>query len=121
VIPHVQGAFPVDVHVLRQYISTGVLQGSGVWDSTMLAEHVRKEICKLCYENKWNVSDMAHAHWFLGRGGCKDCDKLADIHLRCPISEECGGRIESHSYFDTGHLNFDAPRRSKGMPVKLLF
>lgn len=116
-IPPVEGAFPVDVHVQRILISTGIIRGSGIIDSAMLAEFIRPRIYAVCTENAWRSLEVAHALWFLGNKSCTNCHMLTDVHARCPIMELCGGAIESKLYFRQGKWDLGASRRERGIPV----
>ncbi|MDP3958214.1 MAG: hypothetical protein Q8Q36_01985 [bacterium] len=114
-------AFPVDMHIQRIFISTGAVSAPGIEKSAGLAEFLRFRLCEICSERKWKPLELSQAFWFLGNQTCTRCYLLKDAHLRCPVYEECGGAIESRSYFKRGEWDFNAPRRPKGIPVKLLF
>ena len=121
VLKHVDGAFPVDVHIQRIFISTSVVSYPGILKSAELAEFLRPRLCEICYAEGWKPLDLSQAFWFLGNRACTRCSLLRDIHVRCPAYDLCDEAIESRSYFRAGKWDFPAPRRPKGFPVKLLF
>ncbi|HUY62618.1 MAG TPA: hypothetical protein VMV50_02425 [Candidatus Paceibacterota bacterium] len=121
VLPHVEGAFPVDVHIQRICISTSVVRGVGVAKSAAIVEFLRPQLCEVCYARRWKPLNLAHALWFIGNRECTRCHLLKDVHVRCPLYAACGGTPDSRAYFRRGEWDFDAPRRPKGFPVKLLF
>ncbi len=116
VMPHVRGAFPVDLHVQRIFISSDVITGVGVMDAAVIAEFIRVRLSELCYELNIKPLDLSHALWFLGNKLCTKCDKVKGIKSGCPVENMCAGGIPSLSYNKTGKWNFDALRKNKGHP-----
>ena len=121
VLPHVKGAFPVDIHIQRLCIATGIVRGSGVVDAAGLAEFLRPRLCDVCYENGWSPLDLAQDGWFLGNRRCQRCSKVKDIRHSCPLVDICEGAISSQTYGKLGKWNFSSPILSKGLPNLLLF
>lgn len=115
-LPSVDGAFPVDVHIQRLFISTGAVVGSGTIESDALAEKLRRPLYALCSKNGWSPLRASHALWFNGNRNCSGCSSRKDIEHRCPIYSLCGGAIESRSYFRQGKWHLDVPRLPKGRP-----
>ncbi len=114
--PHIHGAFPVDLHVQRIFISLNVVTGTGVQDAAKVAEFIRKRLSELCYKLGIKPLDLSHALWFLGNRVCAKCDKVKEITRTCPLEVLCSGGIPSGSYGETGRWDFDAPRKNKGHP-----
>ncbi len=107
-------AFPVDVHVQRFAISTGIIQCAG----RVLNEHaeqvLRKLLCGLCFEEGWSSLELSHAIWFLGSRLCSSCYRNKAIPMLCPVHDQCGGSISTLKYFQKGIWDFDAQRHRKG-------
>jgi hypothetical protein len=120
-LPQVEGAFPVDVHIQRIFISTGAIKGRGAISSDELAEKIRRPLYSLCVKNGWSPLRASHALWFQGNKNCSSCSKRKDIEQRCPLYSKCGGAIESRSYFLEGKWYLDEPRLPKGNPNLVLF
>ena len=115
-MPHIRGAFPVDLHVQRIFISSNVVMGAGTMDAAEIAEFIRVRLSELCYELDIKPLDLSHALWFLGNKLCTKCDKVKGIKSGCPVEEMCSGGIPSLSYNKTGRWELDVPRKEKGHP-----
>lgn len=98
-VPHIEGAFPVDVHIQAQCIGTKVAIFSGDINSTDLAEILRRRISDICYERNVSPLDLSHAMWFLGNKLCVACRrKKGTSELLCPIFKYCSGRPSTRKY-----------------------
>lgn len=113
-------AFPVDVHVQRFAISTGIIRCAG----TVVNEHVepvlRKLLCELCLEKGWSALELSHAIWFLGNRLCSGCYRNKAMLMLCPVYSQCGGSISTLTYTRKGTWDFDAPRHRKGGERKFI-
>lgn len=117
----IQGAFPVDVHIQRICISTGIVSGNGTLYREGVAEFIRPRLYELCMEEGWNRSDLAHAMWFNGSELCNGCATSRVVASLCTVYELCDGGLPTRQYGKEGRWNFDQPRREKGSPNHVLF
>ncbi|MCX6786565.1 MAG: hypothetical protein NTU85_01960 [Candidatus Kaiserbacteria bacterium] len=108
-------AFPVDVHVQRFAISTGIATGRGrMVINEELERKLRPLYCAVCAEEKWERFDLSHAIWLLCSNGCNGCHRRTEMRFLCPVYEECNGSISTKTYFRRGFWDMDAPRHRKG-------
>lgn len=115
-IGDVDGAFPVDLHVQRICITTGIITGTGIVDSvTAVAEPLRREISRICIQEGMDPLALSHALWFLGAKLCVQCDKSA-TELLCPVHACCSGGVAStRIYHKKGRWDLsNRHRKSKG-------
>lgn len=117
----IDGAFPVDVHIQRICISTGIVRSSGILHREPVAEFIRPRLYALCKEEGWDRSALAHALWFNGNELCNGCQSSKVSASLCVIYNDCSGGLETRSYGKEGRWNFDQPRRPKGSPNLVLF
>jgi endonuclease III len=108
-IDHIVEAIPVDEHLQRICITTGILecyQLDGVnkrrrvdiVDAASIAEFLRRKLTKFCYKHGINVGELAHALWFLGSEACYICHMLDTLELVCPVCDLCSGPLETKRY-----------------------
>lgn len=109
-----EDAFPVDMHVQRFAISTGIVRGTGKVLNETLEKVLRPFLCKVVFVEGWSALELAHAIWFLGNRLCRGCCRNRTVELSCPCYGECGGAISTTSYSRRGFWDFDAPRHRKG-------
>lgn len=112
-MPMPEDAFPVDVHVQRFLISTGVISGTGKVQSETVERIARKLLCRLCREMGIPVLELSHAIWFLGNRCCNGCYRNKAIPDLCPSYGDCGGSISTLTYAKR-FWDLDAPRHRKG-------
>lgn len=115
------GAFPVDLHVQRFCISTGIAEGRGIVGAASFAEFLRPRIYEICRELGMRPLDLSHALWFLGNRVCTRCPLVEGLQYVCPVASRCGGAIPSLIYSRKGKWNLDAPRLEKGSRQSSLF
>ena len=117
-IPMPPDAFPVDVHVQRFCISTGIVTGKGRRVINEELEYkLRPLLCEICSEEGLERTNLSHALWLLGSNGCNGCHRRTEMRFLCPVYEECGGSISTKTYFRRGFWNLDlsnATRHRKG-------
>lgn len=113
-------AFPVDMHVQRFAISTGILEANG----DLLNEHaeaaLRTLICRIIAEEGWSALELSHAIWFLGKYLCSGCYRNTAVKVLCPAYDVCEGCPSSKPYFRKGKWELDAPRFRKGGDLTLV-
>ncbi len=109
-----EDAFPVDVHVQRFAISTGIIQGSGKVTNEDVEKVLRPLLCAVVREEGWSALELSHAIWFLGNRLCKGCYQKRAAEFLCPAYGYCGGSISTKPYFRHGVWDFDALRHRKG-------
>jgi endonuclease III len=109
-----EDAFPVDVHVQRLMIATGVLGGTGRLVNEDAEKILRPLICTIALEEGWSALELAHAIWFLGNRLCTGCYRTAIPKTLCPTYDQCGGCPSTHLYFHKGLWDLDARRHRKG-------
>mgnify|MGYP003468298228 CR=1 FL=1 len=107
-------AFPVDVHVQRFAISTGIIRCAGKVVNEHAEQVLRKLLCELCFEEGWSSLELSHAIWFLGNRLCSGCYRDSSPEAFCPVYGQCGGSISTLTYFRKGTWDFDALRHRKG-------
>jgi endonuclease III len=107
-------AFPVDVHVQRFCISTGILEGEGKVTNEEAERVLRPGLCALCKEMGWHALELSHAIWFLGNRLCTGCSRNRAVKVQCSAYEKCGGAIVSGTYFKKGYWLLDETRLRKG-------
>jgi endonuclease III len=120
-LDEVPGAFPVDLHVQRICISTGIVQSTGRVHATYLAEFLRPRLYALCNKLGIRPFDLAHALWFLGNRVCTRCRDVEGLASVCPAMTQCDGAIPSHLYGNKGLWDFSLPRHQKGSMQYSLF
>ncbi|MHB8660801.1 MAG: hypothetical protein ACYC75_02600 [Minisyncoccota bacterium] len=109
-----EDAFPVDVHVQRFAISTGIIRSSGRIASEKVEKVLRPLLCKIIFEEGWSALELSHAIWFQGGRLCNGCYRNSVSELLCPSYNQCDGSISTTSYFRKGVWDFDAARHRKG-------
>lgn len=109
-----EDAFPVDVHVQRFAISTGIMKSSGIVTNEVAERMLRPFLCRVVYEEGWSALELSHAIWFLGSRLCKGCYRSSVSKLLCPVYDQCGGSISTTMYFRKGLWDFSADRHRKG-------
>lgn len=119
VLAPIPDAFPVDVHVQRFCISTGILEGAGKVTNEEAERILRPGLCELCLEMGWAALDLSHAIWFLGNRLCTNCAKNSAVKFQCPAYENCGGAILTTTYFRKGYWLMDDARLRKGGNMQL--
>lgn len=105
-IPHTEGAIPVDEHLQRICLTTGVLEcfaeeGESPPDvirADLIASFLRHELSEFSYSNGLSINDKAHALWFLGSQGCSNCSRLKTLELICPVHDLCSGGLDTEEY-----------------------
>lgn len=108
-------AFPVDVHVQRFAISTGIVRTSSSVTNESMEKVLRPLFCEICAEEGWKPLELSHAIWFLGNRCCNGCyDNAAMEEFLCPAYAECGGSISTLSYMRHGIWDITEPRHRKG-------
>lgn len=107
-------AFPVDVHVQRFAISTGIIRCTGKVVNEHAEQVLRKLLCELCLEEGWSALELSHAIWFLGNRLCSGCYRNKAVPVLCPVYDQCDGSISTLTYFKKGFWDFDASRYRKG-------
>jgi endonuclease III len=97
-------AMPVDVHLQRFALETGIVRYEGTKRLTneMLERQVRKLYCDICNENGWSNEDFSHAIWFLSKRLCSSCHRKKIAQTLCPTFDFCLGSVPSNSYFRKG-------------------
>lgn len=107
-------AFPVDVHVMRFVISTGIVRGTGVIENQMLGSIVRKLLCRVVQRLRVPAIGVSHAIWFRGNQGCTRCYKVKAMPVLCPVYDYCGGAIQTLPSREDGEWRLDDPRYRRG-------
>lgn len=108
-------AFPVDVHVQRFAISTGIITTNAPSvTSEQMERKLRPLFCEICVEEKWKPLELSHAVWFLGNRNCTGCYKNSAAEFLCPAYAWCGGPILTLPYSRRGKWEMTAPRYRKG-------
>ena len=121
-INHIIEAIPVDEHLQRICITTGIVQCFNVDDSgekkvaeivdaAPLAEFLREKLTRFCYKHGISVNELSHAMWFLGSEGCFMCPKQEVLHLVCPIKDLCTGGLDTKRY--TNERLWDLSKRKQ--------
>lgn len=109
-----EDAFPVDVHVQRFVISTGIVRTTGTALNEEIEKVVRPLLCRICREEGISALELSHAIWFLGNRCCRGCYRNRAAEQLCPSYSHCGGSISTLTYTRKGSWDFDAPRHRKG-------
>ena len=109
-----QDAFPVDVHVMRFVISTGIVRGTGVIENQRLGQIVRVLLCRVVKRLKISAIDASHAIWFRGNQGCTQCPRVRAMPMLCPVYNDCGGAIRTLSSREDGVWQLDDLRYRRG-------
>ena len=107
-------AFPVDVHVQRFLISTGIITSTGQVTNEEVERVVRPFLCRLCAEENIPRLELSHVIWFLGNRCCSGCYRNKAVERLCPSYGDCGGSISTLTYTKKGLWDFDVPRHRKG-------
>lgn len=95
-------AFPVDVHVQRISLSTGIVKIKKDTGNVNMELALRPLLTSICHERGWNIVDASHALWLLGNSLCSNCSRTSASKLYCPAYDLCGGPFESKRYFTEG-------------------
>jgi len=98
-------AFPVDVHVQRFALSTGILQLRQKERNYTLESILRPLLSKICHERGWQAVEVAHAIWFLGNKLCTACSINSQAEVYCPVYQSCGGAFMTKDYSAKGLWN----------------
>lgn len=98
-------AFPVDVHVQRFALSTGILSLKQEERNSTLERILRPLLSRICQERGWAPVEVAHAIWFLGNQLCTVCSFGTQSRMYCPVYQDCGGAFTSLDYFKRGMWN----------------
>ncbi|MFA9262931.1 MAG: hypothetical protein ACEQSB_06320 [Undibacterium sp.] len=117
-MPMPADAFPVDVHVQRFLISTGIVSGTGVIVNEQLERIARPLLCRVTKRLGISRIEASHDIWFLGHYACTGCWRNAAIPELCPAYAKCGGAIDSKSYYKKGVWHLDRPRNPRGGDVQ---
>lgn len=127
-MPIPEDAFPVDVHVQRFAIATGIVTAEiSIVRNYKLERVLRLLLCEICMEEKWTPLDLSHAVWFLGNKCCNGCYWNTAVKFLCPSYEMCGGAPSTLLYNRSGAWNFTALRHRKGgdcsfsLPLSTMF
>lgn len=113
-------AFPVDVHVQRFLISTGILKGVGIATNEEVERIARPFLCRICQLDGIPALELSHAIWFLGNRVCRSCCRNNAALALCPAYRQCGGAISTFPYTRKGIWEFDASRHRKGGAIQFL-
>jgi endonuclease III len=99
-----EDAMPVDVHLQRFALETGIIRYEGMKRLTneILECQARKLYCDICNENDWSHEDFSHAIWFLSKRLCSSCHRKKIAQTLCPTFGLCLGSVPSNSYFREG-------------------
>jgi len=95
-------AFPVDVHVQRFALSTGIVTTKEKISSTALEKILRPLLSTICHEEDWPILEVAHALWFLGNRLCTGCSRNSESAFFCPAYAACKGPVNTWGYFKKG-------------------
>lgn len=118
----VPDAFPVDVHIQRIALGTGIVApGKHVIGDTLIAEFLRHNLVAFCDQYMIDRVDLAHALWFLGSKGCRDCSRTSGIEHLCPVAHVCAGSPSTTSYWKRGRWELALPWNPKGTSAGSLF
>ncbi len=109
-----EDAFPVDVHVMRFVISTGIVRGTGVIENQKLGSIVRVLLCRVVQRLRISAIDVSHAIWFRGNQGCTRCPKVRAMPALCPVYADCGGAIQTIPSREDGVWRLDDLRYRRG-------
>lgn len=107
-------AFPIDVHVQRFALSTGIVESKGKVRNAELEKILRPLFSQIAQEEGWPVMEVAHAIWFLGNRHCTGCSRNAVAEHYCSVYDLCGGAVPSRSYFKKGLWDLSLERYRKG-------
>lgn len=111
-------AFPVDVHIQRIALATGIIAPMRtVIGDTTIAEFLRHNLVIFCRKHSIDRVDLAHALWFLGSKACTRCYKTACIEQICPIEALCVGSPATIPYWRRGRWELTTPWNPKGSRV----
>ena len=110
-------AFPVDVHVMRFVISTGIVRGRGVIENQKLGQIIRVLLCRVVKRLRISAIDASHAIWFRGNQGCTRCYKVKAMPRLCPVYNDCGGAIQTLPSREDGVWQLDDLRYRRGGDV----
>ena len=103
-----QVPIPVDIHVARATLATGVVRGQYSGKLTDLFEHIRRawfeSVQGLPVKKRPMIAlDVDEALWHLSKYGCTDRDKTSG---HCPVSHEC----EASKFCIKGKININIKR-----------
>jgi hypothetical protein len=108
-IPHIKGAFPVDVHIMAQFKSTKRITFlNRPYYATDVAETIRKKTSEICYSGGMKTTlRLSHADWFRGELCYRYCKKgkSAIAEALCPVFDLCDGRSSTKLYRMKGMWN----------------
>jgi len=96
---------PVDIHVARATLTTGVVRGKFKGNLNELFEHIRRawfeSVEDLNIKNKPMIAlDVDEPLWHLSKYGCSKRDKITGA---CPVFHEC----EAHEFCVRGMIKID--------------
>lgn len=114
VIKMPEDAFPVDVHVMRFVISTGIVHGTGVIENQQLGSIIRKLLCRVVKRLRISPIELSHAIWFRGNQSCTRCYKVTAMPKLCPVYNDCGGAIQTLPSREDGVWQLDDLRYRRG-------
>lgn len=117
-MPMPEDAFPVDMHVQRFCISTGIVTGTGTIVNEQLERILRPSLCQVTKRLALPRIEASHDTWFLGHYACTGCWKKSGIPEICPAYSACGGAIDSKSYYKKGVWYLDQPRNPRGGDIQ---
>lgn len=103
-----EDAFPIDVHVQRISLSTGIIKMKGATANTYLEQALRPLLTNIIQDRDWNMVDVAHALWLLGSRMCTNCSLHSLASSFCPAYSFCKGPFSSELYFSKGKWDPDA-------------
>ena len=114
-------AFPVDVHVQRFALSTGIAKIKKTTQNVHLERALRPFLAHLCFDHGWSVVEVSHAIWLLGNRLCTGCSRHSMASSFCPAYSVCQGPYETRSYFKKGRWDHEAQspqgdKRPYGLP-----
>lgn len=109
-----RNTFPIDLHVQRLALSTGIVTGRGSAENAALESRLRPLFYRIAREEGMPILELSHALWLLGNRVCNRCSYRRDAAHVCPSYELCGGAPPTRSYFKKGRWDLEAPRYRRG-------
>ncbi len=97
-----ENTFPIDLHVQRLAIATGIINGKITVTNARLESILRPLFYRIAIEQGFEILELAHALWFLGNRLCTGCSLSSVPRHYCPVYEECGGALPTRPYFKKG-------------------
>ena len=103
---------PVDIHVARATLATGVVKGKVMGKFEDLYEEIRrawfKSIQGMSLKNRPMIAlDIDEPLWHLSKYGCSARDKITGA---CPVSDICEARkfcVKGQIRIEKGHVELD--------------